>query len=101
MPTRRHNRPANQPPDVETAKQDLAAMKGVSKKPKVFGSFQQQGFPIWLVYENYQKIFSSIRVDLGVAQEPYFFKKSPNWGQLDRKCFFRTFYFGLFRGPYI
>ena len=27
-----------------------------------------------------KKNFSSIRVDLGVPQEPYFFKKSTNWG---------------------
>ena len=71
------------------------------KNQKCLDHFSSKFFPLGLFMRTTKKNFSSIRVDLGVAQEPYFFKKSPNWGQLDRKCFFRTFYFGLCRGPHI
>ena len=60
----------------------------------MFGSFQQQIFPLGFFMRTTKIIFSSIRVDLGVAQEPYFLKKNrpigDNWTEITLFLLFTT-----------
>jgi len=64
------------------------------KKTKVFGSFQQQFFPLRFVYENYQKKFSAqSELIWGSLKSPTFSKNHPigdNWTEIALFVLFTT-----------